>query len=113
VEVAFHLLAADAPQQLMQQIFYGVFAMQISRTACGSPSKPPNQIQSSTTSLPISERMFLRAKGGADYLSISKSHFHALVRDGVLPQGRMISQAVRVWKRTSLKSAAEQMWGEV
>jgi predicted DNA-binding transcriptional regulator AlpA len=66
--------------------------------------------QSSSTTLPISERKFLRAKGGAEYLSISKSHFHALVKDGVLPQGKLISGAVRVWMRASLEEAAEKMW---
>jgi|GEM_PF-3212401 len=82
-------------------------------TVSDTPSNDHNQVQAITTSLPISERLYLRAKDGADYLSISKSHFHALVRDGVLPQGKMISPAVRVWKRTSLESAAEQMWGGV
>jgi predicted DNA-binding transcriptional regulator AlpA len=84
--------------------------MQISNKVSGSPSKPHNQVQASSTSLPISERKFLRAKDGADYLSISKSHFHALVRDGVLPQGKMISLAIRVWKRTDIEEAAEKMW---
>ncbi len=83
--------------------------MQISKEVSGSPSEPHNQVQASTP-LPISERKFLRAKDGADYLSISKSHFHALVRDGVLPQGRLISGAIRVWKLDSLEEAAEQMW---
>ncbi len=84
--------------------------MQISKQVSGSPSKPQNQAQASSTTLPISERKFLRAKDGADYLSISKSHFHALVRNGVLPQGKMISRAVRVWNRISLEEAADQMW---
>ena len=84
--------------------------MQISKNVSGSPSKPHNQVQASSTSLPISERKFLRAKGGAEYLSISKSHFHALVRKGVLPPGRLISGAIRVWRLSSLDEAAEQMW---
>ena len=85
--------------------------MQISKKfRSSSPSESHHQAQGSSTTLPISERKFLRAKGGADYLSISKSHFHALVRDGVLPQGKLISGAVRVWKRTSLEEAAEKMW---
>jgi excisionase family DNA binding protein len=62
------------------------------------------------SSLPMSERMFLRAKDAADLLSISKSHFHLLVRDGVLPPGKLISGAVRVFKREELEEAAEQMW---
>ena len=66
--------------------------------------------QSSSTTLPISERKFLRAKGCAEYLSISKSHFHALVRDGILPPGKLVSGAIRVWKRASLEEAAEKMW---
>jgi len=74
------------------------------------PSESHNQAQGSSTTVPISERMFLRAKEGADYLSISKSHFHALVRDGVLPQGKLVSGAVRVWKRALLQEAAEKMW---
>jgi predicted DNA-binding transcriptional regulator AlpA len=84
--------------------------MQISETVSGSPSKPHNQVKTYPTSLPISERKFVRANGGADYLSISKSHFHALVRDGVLPQGKLISGAVRVWRVSSLEEAAEKMW---
>lgn len=84
--------------------------MQISNKVSGSSSNPHNQVPPSSTSLPISERKFLRAKDGADYLSISKSHFHALVRDGVLPQGKMISLAIRVWKRTDIEEAAEKMW---
>jgi predicted DNA-binding transcriptional regulator AlpA len=82
------------------------------KVSSSSPSESElhHQAQSSSTTLPISERKFLRAKGGAEYLSISKSHFHALVRDGVLPQGKLISGAVRVWKRTSLEEAAEKMW---
>ena len=74
------------------------------------PSESHNQAQTSSTTLPISERKFLRAKDGADYLSISKSHFHALVKNGVLPQGKLISGAIRVWKRASLEEAAEKMW---
>ena len=73
-------------------------------------SESHNQAQGSSTTLPIPERKFLRAKDGANYLSISKSHFHALVKDGVLPQGKLISGAVRVWKRASLEEAAEKMW---
>ena len=85
--------------------------MQISNKVSSSPSEleSHHQAQGSSTT-PISERKFLRAKGGAEYLSISKSHFHALVRDGVLPQGKLISGAVRVWKRASLEEAAEKMW---
>lgn len=75
-----------------------------------SPLKSHNQEKGSSTTLPVSERIFLRAKEGAQYLGISKSHFHALVRDGVLPQGKLISGAIRVWKRDSLEKAAEQMW---
>jgi predicted DNA-binding transcriptional regulator AlpA len=108
--LAFIFLAADAPRQLMQQIFLGVFAMQISEKVSGSPSKPHNQVQASSTSLPISERLYLRAKHGADYLGISKSHFHALVRDRTIPTGKLISGAVRVWKRTDIEAAAKQMW---
>ena len=85
--------------------------MQISKKLrSSSPSESHHQSQSSSITLPISERKFLRAKGGAEYLSISKSHFHALVKEGVLPQGKLISGAVRVWKRTSLEEAAEKMW---
>jgi predicted DNA-binding transcriptional regulator AlpA len=85
--------------------------MQISKKfSSSSPSDSQNQAQTSSTTLPISERKFLRAKDGANYLSISKSHFHALVRDGVLPQGKLISGAIRVWKRASLEEAAEKMW---
>jgi predicted DNA-binding transcriptional regulator AlpA len=84
--------------------------MQISDKVNGSPSEPHDQVQASSTSLPISERKFVRAKGGADYLSISKSHFHALVREGVLPSGKLISGAIRVWRLSSLDEAAEQMW---
>ena len=89
--------------------------MQISKNFCSSStselkSEAHQQAQNSSTTLPISERKFLRAKGGAEYLSISKSHFHALVKEGVLPQGKLISGAVRVWKRTSLEEAAEKMW---
>ena len=84
--------------------------MQISKKVSGSPSKPHHQSQASSISLPISERKFLRAKDGADYLSISKSHFHALVKDGVLPQGKLISGAIRVWKREELEEAANKMW---
>ena len=84
--------------------------MQISKQVSGSPSKPHNQAPGSSTSLSISERKFLRAKDAADYFSISKSHFHALVRDGVLPSGKLISGAIRVWKMDSLEEAAEQMW---
>jgi excisionase family DNA binding protein len=69
-----------------------------------------DQVQTSSTSLPISERLFLRAKDAADLLSISKSHFHLLVREGVLPPGKLISGAVRVFKREELEEAAEQMW---
>jgi predicted DNA-binding transcriptional regulator AlpA len=75
-----------------------------------SSLKSHHQAQTSSTTLPVSERKFLRAKNAADYLSISKSHFHALVKDGVLPQGKLISGAIRVWKRTSLEEAAEKMW---
>ena len=85
--------------------------MQISKKfSSSSPSDSQNQVQTSSTTLPISERKFLRAKDGANYLSISKSHFHALVRDGVLPQGKLISGAIRVWKRASLEEAAEKIW---
>jgi len=84
--------------------------MQLSKKVSGSPSESHNQTQGSSTTLPVSERKFLRAKDGANYLSISKSHFHALVRDGVLPQGKLISGAIRVWKRASLEEAAEKMW---
>ena len=85
--------------------------MQISKKfSSSSPSDSQNQVQTSSTTLPISERKFLRAKDGANYLSISKSHFHALVKNGVLPQGKLISGAIRVWKRTSLEEAAEKMW---
>jgi predicted DNA-binding transcriptional regulator AlpA len=108
--LAFILLAADAPQQLMQQISFKDFAMQVSKKFNSSPpSETHNQAQGSSTT-PVSERKFLRAKGGAEYLSISKSHFHALVRDGVLPPGKLVSGSVRVWKRTSLEEAAEKMW---
>ena len=82
----------------------------LKKFSSSSPSESHHQAQSSSTTLPISERKFLRAKGSAEYLSISKSHFHALVRDGVLPQGKLISGAVRVWKRTALEEAAEKMW---
>ncbi len=75
-----------------------------------SPSESHHQAQVSSTTLPISERKFLRAKDGANYLSISKSHFHALVKDGILPPGKLISRAIRVWKRASLEEAAEKMW---
>ncbi len=84
--------------------------MQISNKVSSSPSESHHQAQGSSTTLPISERKFLRAKGGAEYLSISKSHFHALVRDGILPPGKLVSGAVRVWKRASLEEAAEKMW---
>jgi predicted DNA-binding transcriptional regulator AlpA len=84
--------------------------MQISNKVSSSPSESHHQAPGSSTTLPISERKFLRAKGGAEYLSISKSHFHALVKDGVLPPGKLVSRAVRVWKRTSLEEAAEKMW---
>jgi hypothetical protein len=84
--------------------------MQISKKVSGAPSKPHNQAQASSTPLPISEREFLRAKDAADYFSFSKSHFHALVREGVLPPGRLISGAIRVWKRDALQKAAQQMW---
>ena len=83
--------------------------MQISNKVSSSPSESHHQAQGSSTT-PISERKFLRAKGGAEYLSISKSHFHALVRDGVLPPGKLVSGSVRVWKRISLEEAAEKMW---
>jgi hypothetical protein len=73
-------------------------------------SEALDQVQTTTPPLAISERKFVRAKDGADYLSISKSHFHALVRKGVLPQGRLVSGAIRVWKLDSLEEAAEQMW---
>ena len=82
----------------------------LKKFSSSSPSESHHQAQGSSTTLPISERKFLRAKGGAEYLSISKSHFHALVKEGVLPQGKLISGAVRVWKRTSLEEAAEKMW---
>jgi predicted DNA-binding transcriptional regulator AlpA len=85
--------------------------MQVSKKfSSSSPSESHHQAQSSSTTLPVSERKFLRAKDGAHYLSISKSHFHALVKDGVLPQGKLISGAIRVWKRASLEEAAEKMW---
>ena len=84
--------------------------MQITKKfSSSSPSDSQNQAQGSSTT-PVSERKFLRAKGGAEYLSISKSHFHALVRDGILPPGKLVSGAIRVWKRTSLEEAAEKMW---
>lgn len=79
-------------------------------TVSDAPSNDHNKVQATTTSLPISERLYLRAKDGADYLSISKSHFHALVRDGTIPTGKLISGAVRVWKRTDIEEAAKQMW---
>ena len=85
--------------------------MQVSKKfSSSSPSKSHHQAQTSSPTLPVSERKFLRAKDGADYLSISKSHFHALVKNGVLPQGKLISGAIRVWKRASLEEAAEKMW---
>jgi predicted DNA-binding transcriptional regulator AlpA len=85
--------------------------MQVSKKfSSSSPSESHNPAQVSLTPLPISERKFLRAKDGADYLSISKSHFHALVKNGVLPQGKLISGAIRVWKRSTLEEAAEKMW---
>ena len=62
------------------------------------------------SSLPIAERKFLRAKDAADFLSISKSHFYQLVKEGVLPPGKLVSGAVRVWRLTSLDAAAEKMW---
>lgn len=74
-----------------------------------TPSNGHNQA-TTKPSLPVSERLFLRAKDGADYLSISKSHFHALVRDGVIPEGKLISGAIRVWKREMLEQAAKKMW---
>ena len=84
--------------------------MQISKNLSSSPSESHNQVQTSSTTLPVSERKFLRAKDGAHYLGISKSHFHALVKDGILPQGKLISGAVRVFKREELEEAAEKMW---
>jgi excisionase family DNA binding protein len=110
--LAFIILVADAQQQLMHQIFFlGVFAMQITKEVnSSSPSKSHHQAQSSSTTLPVSERKFLRAKEGANFLGISKSHFHALVKDGVLPRGKLISGAVRVFKREELEEAAEKMW---
>ena len=80
------------------------------KTVSDTPSNGHNQVQATTTPLPVSERKFLRAKGAADYLSISKSHFHALVRDGVLPTGKLISGAVRVFDRQALDEAAKKMW---
>jgi predicted DNA-binding transcriptional regulator AlpA len=110
--LAFIILVADAQQQLTHQIFFlGVFVMHRSKTvSSSSPSESHHQAQVSSTTLPISERKFLRAKDGANYLSISKSHFHALVKDGILPPGKLISRAIRVWKRASLEEAAEKMW---
>jgi predicted DNA-binding transcriptional regulator AlpA len=85
--------------------------MQITKEVnSSSPSKSHHPAQVSSTTLPITERKFLRAKDGANYLSISKSHFHALVKDGVLPQGKLISGAIRVWKREELEEAANKMW---
>ena len=60
--------------------------------------------------MPAGERLFLRAKDAAAYLSFSKSHFHVLVRDGILPEGKMVSGAIRVWKRAELDVAADKMW---
>ena len=84
--------------------------MQISKTDSDSLSETHFQQQSISSPLALSERMFLRARDAADYLSISKSHFHLLVREGVLPPGKLISGAVRVFKRDELEEAAEQMW---
>ena len=88
--------------------------MQITKKFSSSSAlESHNQAQTSSATVPVSERKFLRAKEGADYLSISKSHFHTLVRDGVLPQGKLVSGAIRVWKREELEEAAEKMWRAV
>jgi predicted DNA-binding transcriptional regulator AlpA len=79
-------------------------------TVSDTPSNSHSQAKRTPDSLPPSVRKFLRARNAADYLSISKSHFHALVRDEVLPKGKLVSGAVRVWKRAKLDQAAEQMW---
>ena len=84
--------------------------MQDVKPVSGSPSQPQKKKQLVISSLPVWEREFLRAKHAADYLSISKSHFHALVREGVLPEGKLISGAIRVWKREMLQQAAQKMW---
>ena len=84
--------------------------MSKSNQVSDTPSNGHKKALQNSSSLPVWERMFLRAKHGADYLDISKSHFHALVRDGALPQGRLISGAIRVWRRDELEQAANQMW---
>jgi hypothetical protein len=50
--------------------------------------------KNSIPSIPFAERKFIRAKDAAEYLSISKSHFHYLVRANKLPEGRLVSGAV-------------------
>jgi excisionase family DNA binding protein len=87
-----------------------VSSSSLSESELESELESHHQAQTSSTTLPVSERKFLRAKDAAQYLGISKSHFHALVKDGVLPNGKLISGAVRVFKREELEEAAEKMW---
>jgi hypothetical protein len=74
--------------------------------------KPADNIDSinNTPSISLAERKFMRAKDAADYLSISKSHFHYLVRIFKLPKGKLLTGSVRVWKVIELDLAAEKMW---
>lgn len=64
----------------------------------------------SDLSVPFESRKFIRAKDAAEYLSVSKSHFHSLIRKGILPEGKLISGAVRVWRVIDLDQAADKMW---
>jgi predicted DNA-binding transcriptional regulator AlpA len=112
VKVGFYYFGCRRPATVdAVSILIGVFTMHRSKKVSSfSPSEAHKQAQTSSATVPVSERKFLRAKDGADYLSISKSHFHALVKNGVLPQGKLISGAIRVWRREELEEAANKMW---
>jgi len=60
--------------------------------------------------IPFEQRKFIRAKDAAEYLSVSLSHFHTLVRQKKIPSGKLITGAVRVWKVSELDEAANKMW---
>jgi len=80
------------------------------QTSASSIKELQSKSPAGESSISFEQRKFIRAKDAADYLSISLSHFHALVRQEKIPSGKLITGAVRVWKVSELNEAANNMW---